>query len=448
MGSSTRKNDLWQSVLTDLGDTWCEGQDWFARAAVLEYSPQEGRVRLSGCADPPRLSGNQLRTLSDAFFRVSGGRPELHVQASVADVERTVVYALDRADDTEAGAPLELVDAFTFDSFLVGPSNSLAHATGIVAATQPGVTYNPLYLSGPSGLGKTHLLHAICRLALAQGPGRRVLYVSAERFARDRNDGETAGHAASARERYRRCDLLAIDDLDQLAGHRAAQDELLHTFDALHNRHKQIVLGAACLPHEIDAFDDRLVSRMLSGLVAPLEPPDETMRAKLVRRFAAARDATLPEPVTALIASTVAGSVTELRSAFTKVIGYAAVSHRPVDESLAREVLELASPAAPLPRPIRLEEIITEVSQAYAVSIEALKSRSRTRSITFPRQVAMYLSRTLTKHSLEEIGRFFGGRDHSTVKHGFDKIRRLTKDGIELSRIVKTLRKRILNRSG
>lgn len=304
---------------------------------------------------------------------------------------------------------------YTFDQFVVGPSNRLAHAASRAVCAQPGSLYNPLFIHGSSGLGKSHLLQAICTELPARNPAADMTYVSCEVFVNDFVRAIETGQLPEFRSRARRADALVIDDVQFLANRESSQEELFHTFNALYQARRQIILSADSPPSQIPTLEDRLVSRFNWGLVTQIDPPNRETRQAILHKKARLRGCEIPDDLLDYIASSVESNVRLLEGALTKLISETQLGGKPMTLDTAREVLAHlnARPA----RPLQVGDILEAVSNHFSVRLPELIGRKRSRSISHPRQVAMYLARKLTPLSLEEIGVHFGGRDHSTVLH-------------------------------
>lgn len=311
---------------------------------------------------------------------------------------------------------------YTFDTYVIGPCNRFGAALATGAADQPGTTYNPLFLHGSVGVGKTHLLQALCYRILERNPDSRILYLSCETFVNHFISALEHGDLDSFRNKYRNVDVLVVDDIHLLANKERTQEEFFHTFNQLYNGQKQIVLSSDSPPKDIPTLQDRLVSRFKWGVVAEIEAPCFETRMAIVRRKSRERGEPFPDEVSQLIAEHVVDNVRELEGAVTRLLAFATMSQRPVTPTLAREALGdlLATRTGPL----SLETIVSEVCTTYSVKLSDLQGKRRTASVVWPRQVAMFLFRKLTPKSLEEVGAYFGGRDHSTVLHAVDKVRR------------------------
>ena len=430
---------LWDTVLTDLlSSTESKTQpSWLADIDVISCSPHELIVRTHS-----KLDSEQLQALSNSFYRICGDHPKIQVVDVNGEDALSFSYSL-KPDLPPTHS--ELDTAFSLDHFVTGPNNNLAHSAALTVAATPGATYNPLFLYGSAGQGKTHLLQALTHRALELHPHFTAVLTAAAELARDLQSISLHTDGDQIRNRYRQADILAIDDIDQLPHHSSIQDELTHLLDALSHHSCQIIVTSRVAPSDLRTLNERLLTRLTSGLVAHMSLPDKSTREAIIRRRAARNNTTLPDNVVRLLARQVTTSPADLNTITLKLIGFAALSMRSLDLELAREVLALTIPPTDLPTPIHIEEIAHKICATYHLSLDQLKSRSRIRSIAFPRQVAMYLCRVLTKHALREIGNYFGGRDHSTVKHAYDKIRRLADSQHDLNHLIDSLRKSILN---
>lgn len=327
----------------------------------------------------------------------------------------------------EAAVP-QLNTDYTFEGFVVGPSNHLAQASSIAVSENPGTAYNPLFIHGSAGLGKTHLLQAICRRVLDRAPAARITYLSCETFVNHFIEAVERGALHDFRYRYRHADVLVVDDIQFLAAREQTQEEFFHTFNTLYQLHKQIVLSADSSPSDIPTLEERLVSRFNWGLVCRIDPPCLETRMAIIRKKTKMRGMTLPEDVTLFLASRITSNTRELEGSLARLRGMASLEgDRPIDLALAHRALG-ADDEEPR-RFIRIQDIMSAVTEQFGVKLSDLQGRRRSRSIALPRQVCMYLARELTEHSLGEIGGFFGGRDHTTVLYAHKLIgQRRTRD--------------------
>jgi chromosomal replication initiator protein len=316
----------------------------------------------------------------------------------------------------EGEQPLPLNPDYVFDNFVTGPCNRLPHAASLAVSEKPGQAgYNPLFIHGGVGLGKTHLLQAVCQTVLARAADSRILFLSCDAFINQFILGVENGDMQNFRNRYRHVDLLVIDDIHFLAGRDRTQEEFFHTFNTLYQQHKQIILSADCPPSEIPELEERLVSRFNWGLVARVEKPCYETRVAILQKKARMRGLTLPDDVVCYVAAKVENNTRELEGAVTKIQGMAQLQNGLIDLELAKAALGETATAEQ--RQITIQQIFESVTQYYNVKMSDLQSKKRHKSIAFPRQVCMFLARRHTRYSLEEIGGYFGGRDHTTVMH-------------------------------
>jgi chromosomal replication initiator protein len=315
----------------------------------------------------------------------------------------------------EGDHPLPLNPDYTFENFVTGPCNRLSHAASVAVGDQPGQAYNPLFIHGGVGLGKTHLLQAISQKVLEKNKDARILYLSCDSFVNQFILAVETNEMHQFRHRYRLVDVLVIDDIHFLAGHDRTQEEFFHTFNTLYQQHKQIILSADCSPSEIPELEDRLISRFNWGLVARIEKPCYETRIAILQKKARMRGLTLPEDVVCYVAGRVENNTRELEGAITKIQGMAMLQEGRIDLDLAKSAL--GDVAIPEQRRITIQQIFEAVTKYYNVRLSDLQSKKRHKSIAFPRQVCMFLARRHTRYSLEEIGGYFGGRDHTTVLH-------------------------------
>jgi chromosomal replication initiator protein len=410
-------------------------QDKFSRGwleshyrEVIEAAAKEilGSPRRAEFVVDPEALARPLAALA------SGSRPE-------APEERARAHA---GPTSPASGPTSTIDSglliasdlglnpkYTFDNFVVGPCNRFAWAAAVGTAEAPGKAYNPFFLHGSVGLGKTHLLQSLCFALLARNPKTRILYLSCETFVNHFINALEDGDLQKFRHKYRGVDVIVVDDIHLLANKERTQEEFFHTFNALHQHGKQIVLSSDSPPRDIPTLQERLVSRFKWGLVTEIEPPCYETRMAILKRKSRERGRELPDDVARLLAERIDSNIRELEGAVTKLLTYASLSDRPVSSDLAREALrDLFAARKGQPS---MEDILDIVTARFGVKLSELQSKKRTNTIAYPRQVAMYLARQITRHSLEEIGGFFGGRDHSTVIYAVEKIAQLAVEDAE-----------------
>lgn len=310
---------------------------------------------------------------------------------------------------------------YSFDNFITGPTNNLAYAASVAVANQPGTAYNPLFIHGGVGLGKTHLLQAICQNLLRDNPQVRICYLSCDTFMNHFLDCVQSGQMSEFRNRYRHVDVLVIDDIHILANRERTQEEFFHTFNALYQSNKQIVLSSDSPPSEIPQLEERLVSRFSWGLVAHITRPDYETRVAIVRAKAKLRGMQMPDDVVSYVATRIESNARELEGAITTIQGHGVLQNQPITLALAQQAL--GDPiGGEVSGQTTLQQIIDAVTKYYSVKLSDLQSKRRHKSITEPRQVCMWLARRRTRFSLEEIGGYFGGRDHTTVMHAIKTV--------------------------
>jgi chromosomal replication initiator protein len=312
---------------------------------------------------------------------------------------------------------------YTFDTFVIGNSNRFAHAASLAVSEAPARAYNPLFIYGGVGLGKTHLMHAIGHHVTEATPAYRVLYISSEKFTNEFINAIRDNKTLEFRNKYRTIDVLLIDDIQFLAGKEQTQEEFFHTFNALHENNKQIIISSDRPPKEIPTLEDRLRSRFEWGLITDIQPPDLETRIAILRKKANSERISIGNDVMLYIANNINTNIRELEGAFIRVIAYSSLTNRRIDTALAEEALKGILSNKDKPRFITIQKIQQVTADHFALKTEELKAKKRTRNVAFPRQVAMYLARELTDASLPKIGEEFGGRDHTTVMHACKKIK-------------------------
>jgi chromosomal replication initiator protein len=351
------------------------------------------------------------------------------------------------APDVPAAPPTPVVTGinpkYTFDVFVIGASNRFAHAAALAVAEAPAQSYNPLFIHGSTGLGKTHLLQAIGHYVLQQHPRLNVRYVTTETVLNEFVDSMRDGRMVHFKQRYRTYDVLLVDDIQFIEGKERLQEEFFHTFNSLYEAGKQIVISSDRPPQELATLESRLRSRFQWGLITDVQPPDLETRIAILRKKVMTEEMRIGDPqVLTFVADRVTTNIRELEGALTRVVAYASLTGRPISPEVAEEVLRDLFPQG-VTRPITIEQIQSAVCDIFHVSLADLRGDKRPQSIAYPRHIAMYLSRELTDASLPKIGTKFGGRDHSTVLHGVNKIARIMKEDREAFNVVQELTTRI-----
>ncbi|WP_017756758.1 chromosomal replication initiator protein DnaA [Calidifontibacillus oryziterrae] len=345
-------------------------------------------------------------------------------------------------EPTEEMPQSMLIPKYTFDTFVIGSGNRFAHAASLAVAEAPAKAYNPLFIYGGVGLGKTHLMHAIGHYVLEHNPNAKVVYLSSEKFTNEFINSIRDNKAVEFRNKYRKVDVLLIDDIQFLAGKESTQEEFFHTFNALHEESKQIIISSDRPPKEIPTLEDRLRSRFEWGLITDITPPDLETRIAILRKKAKAEGLDVSNEVMLYIANQIDTNIRELEGALIRVVAYSSLINKDMNAELAAEALKDIIPSAK-PKIITIQEIQRVVGEYYNIKLEDFKAKKRTQSVAFPRQVAMYLSRELTDSSLPKIGEEFGGRDHTTVIHAHEKISNLLQTDIEFQRKLNDIREKL-----
>ncbi|MFY4776219.1 chromosomal replication initiator protein DnaA [Metabacillus sp. RGM 3146] len=352
---------------------------------------------------------------------------------------KTPIRHLSKDEDEQTELPRNMLNPkYTFDTFVIGSGNRFAHAASLAVAEAPAKAYNPLFIYGGVGLGKTHLMHAIGHYVLDHKPSAKVVYLSSEKFTNEFINSIRDNKAVDFRNKYRSVDVLLIDDIQFLAGKEQTQEEFFHTFNTLHEESKQIVISSDRPPKEIPTLEDRLRSRFEWGLITDITPPDLETRIAILRKKAKAEGLDIPNEVMLYIANQIDSNIRELEGALIRVVAYSSLINKDINADLAAEALKDIIPSSK-PRIVTIQDIQKTVGQHYQIRLEDFKAKKRTKSVAFPRQIAMYLSRELTDSSLPKIGEEFGGRDHTTVIHAHEKISRMLQSDDMLKRQIKEI---------
>jgi chromosomal replication initiator protein len=428
--------ELWQKLSSALqpqvsSDTF---KRWFSALELVDASEDAFTFRVPNNIYQYWIESNHMVALQTAIADVFGGPREVKfVSPSEPMVELIPekASALKTPDPVRAskstGAAPGLNPRNTFESFVVGPNNEIAHAASLAVAQAPARTYNPLFVYGGVGLGKTHLMQAIGQYVLAKKKNTKVIYLSSELFINEFIDAIQHSNLVKFRKRYRQADLLLIDDIQFLSGKERSQEEFFHTFNTLFDGHKQIVLSSDRPASEIANLEARLVSRFEWGLTAELQPPDVETRLAILRKKARTMQVKLPDEVFEFLANRIRTNVRRLEGALLRVASFASISGkeltRDVIERLLKDILQEEARHS-----VTIEQIQRRVAEHFDVRLADMTSKRRPANIAFPRQVAMYLARELTKASLNEIGDAFGGRDHGTVLHACKLVKRRMKE--------------------
>ncbi len=408
---------------------------------VQALSQTLGReIRLAVTVDPtiaPAINEEATDEVADATYAdASDDSPELTSEQRSDDSRPGTGSPGTRLEDGRLNAK------YTFDTFVIGSSNRFAHAAAVAVAEQPARAYNPLFIYGGSGLGKTHLLHAIGHYTRTLYKGTRVRYVSSEEFTNEFINSIRDDKAAVFQRRYRDVDVLLVDDIQFLSGKVQTQEEFFHTFNTLHNANKQIVVTSDLPPKQLQDFEDRMRSRFEWGLITDVQPPDLETRIAILRKKSVQERLVAPPEVLEFIASKISSNIRELEGALIRVTAFASLNRQPVDLAITEIVLKDLFPSESGPE-ITASQIMAATASYFGVTVDELCGSSRSRVLVTARQIAMYLCRELTDLSLPKIGQAFGGRDHTTVMHADRKIRQLMAERRSLFNQVTDLTSRI-----
>lgn len=438
-------HDLWDKALVEIQkklskpsfETWLK--------STKAHSLQGSSLTITAPNDFARdwLEAHYGNLISETLYSLTGEELEIKfiIPQHQSSSELDVVHPKEKkkkVDDVVEFSPSMLNSKYTFETFVIGSGNRFAHAASLAVAEAPAKAYNPLFIYGGVGLGKTHLMHAIGHYVLEHNPSAKVVYLSSEKFTNEFINSIRDNKAVEFRNKYRSVDVLLIDDIQFLAGKEQTQEEFFHTFNTLHEESKQIVISSDRPPKEIPTLEDRLRSRFEWGLITDITPPDLETRIAILRKKAKADGLDIPNEVMLYIANQIDSNIRELEGALIRVVAYSSLINKDINADLAAEALKDIIPSSK-PRVITIHDIQRVVGQHYNVKLEDFKAKKRTKSVAFPRQIAMYLSRELTDFSLPKIGEEFGGRDHTTVIHAHEKISKLLDSDAQLQKQVKEI---------
>jgi chromosomal replication initiator protein len=366
------------------------------------------------------------------------GRPELLLDFVCAEVEPPAVNPATSQAKLDFDSANNLLNPrYTFDTFVVGASNQFAHAAAVAVAEQPSKSYNPLFVYGGVGLGKTHLMQAIGHALKRRNPGLRLTYISAEKFTNEVIASIRFERMAALRDRFRNMDVLMVDDIQFIATRERTQEEFFHTFNALYDQQKQIVISSDCPPKDISAIEERLRSRFEWGLIADIQPPDLETKIAILQKKAESERVHLPDDVAEYIARAIKSNIRELEGALIRLMAYASLTDAEVNLPTAQQVLKNIIDTQE--KKVTIEQIQKRVGEHFGLRAQDLKIRSNTKVIAFPRQVAMFIVKQLTSASLPEIGKQFGGKHHTTVLHSINKIESLRQVDKDLNKTINRL---------
>jgi chromosomal replication initiator protein len=445
-----RNNEVWQQVLSVIQtklskpsfDTWFKATkaSFLGDSVVVVTAPTTFAVEWLETRYTKLVSS----TISDYIGRIVEVKFAIEETRPSVTEEPFPLITRDQQPLLEEPMMHQLNPKYTFDTFVIGAANRFAHAASLAVAELPAKSYNPFFMYGGVGLGKTHLMHAIGHYILEHNPHMKVLYLSSEKFTNEFINAIRDNRGESFRNKYRNIDVLLIDDIQFLAGKEGTQEEFFHTFNALHEEHKQIVISSDRPPKEIPTLEERLRSRFEWGLITDIQPPDLETRIAILRKKAKAENLDIPNEAMMYIANMIDTNIRELEGALIRIVAYSSLTNQDITAHLAAEALKDILPTG-RNRLITMLDIQQRVGEYYGLKLEDFKARKRTRAIAFPRQIAMYLSRELTDYSLPKIGDAFGGRDHTTVIHAHEKISQQLKVDQDLYKVINNLTERIKN---
>jgi chromosomal replication initiator protein len=427
-------NALWARLLATL-----EGQipepaleSWLRPCRLTSLDGDHLRVGAPNPFTRDWVGHHHVDTIRAAARTVLGGNPHVSIEID-PEPERAALLA---RESSPSAPSHDLTPRHTFQSFVIGPSNQFAQAVCQAIAESPGTVYNPVFLYGGVGLGKTHLLHAVGHEMGRRYPALRLLYLSSERFTNDLINAIRYDRTGEFRAKYRTLDLLLIDDIQFIAGKERTQEEFFHTFNDLYEARKQIVVSSDAIPKEIPELEERLRSRFEWGLIADIQPPGFETRVAILKKRAESEGVRLPDDIASLIASHINGNIREIEGSLTRLLAFGSLSGRELTVDLAHEVL--AGLWGEDERTITIAQIQAKAAAFFGLSLADMRAKGRTHAVAFPRQIAMYLARQLTHASLAEVGRAFG-KDHTTVLHAVDKIQTLLRADPKFKKTVDTL---------
>ncbi len=448
-------SNLWHSVL-NLLQTKVSGpsfETWLKSTSASELADNTLHIFAPSKFNKEWIENRYLKLISNAVLDCTGQEVEIKI---FTEEEREAFQTKNAPEplkkqtppaDTVTTVRSMLNSKYIFETFVIGANNRFAHAASLAVAEAPAKAYNPLFIYGGVGLGKTHLMHAIGHYITEHHQNLRVLYISSEKFTNEFINAIRDNRGENFRNKYRNIDVLLIDDIQFLAGKEQTQEEFFHTFNALHEERKQIVISSDRPPKEITKLEERLRSRFEWGLITDIQPPDLETRIAILRKKAKAENIDIPNEAMMYIASQIDTNIRELEGALIRVVAYSSLVNEDVTVQLAADALKDIIPNS-RNRKVTIQDIQQRVGDFYGLKTEDFKAKKRTRNVAYPRQIAMYLCRELTDYSLPKIGEAFGGRDHTTVIHAHVKITELLKSDQELYKVLQTIRDKVKNPSG
>ncbi len=442
------RQELWETCKDKLkgrlGETSFD--TWISPLHLKEISKNKMVLEAPDSFFKDWVESNYLSSLEEISREISGKdiSIEFKVNPAILKSKTTKIFrSFQKSFGEKPQTSLRLNSRFTFDNFVVGSSNRMAHAASIAVSKAPGKSYNPIFIYGGVGLGKTHLMQAISNQLLSSNPETKIKYVSSETFANDLILSIRQRNTDKFRIKYRDADLLLIDDIHFLSGKEASQEEFFHTFNVLYDHHKQIVVSSDRPPKEIPDLEERLVSRFNWGLVVDIQPPDYETRVAILEKKLENETVNVDIPVIRFIAENISSNIRELEGALIRIVAYSLVEGKTITVDLAKDILK--DMVKEISARITLDLVLDKVSLFYEIGKEDLKKNKRSKTLVLPRQIAMYLSRELTESSLPEIGRFFGGKHHTNILYAYKKIKKTLEQNNNLKATINTLTQEIKN---
>ena len=433
---------IWQNVLEYIrqGITDVEYHTWFEKIRPMAVNAGVLELGVPNSFAADWIKKHYSEIIEEALLRLGAQVPRFELKVVLSPAVQEDIFAVARpvANSDSRG---RLNSKYTFENFVVGTNNNLVHAASVAVAESPGRAYNPLFIYGGVGLGKTHLMHAVGHSVAARFPQLRIEYVTTETFTNELINAIREDRMSEFRERYRSIDLLLVDDIQFIAGKERTQEEFFHTFNALYEAHKQIILSSDRPPKDILTLESRLRSRFEWGLITDIQAPELETRIAILKMNSEYRNMRIPEEVLEYIARQITSNIRELEGALMRVIAYASLNGVELNRLVASRALSdvfTARESSHSP-----DQIITATAHHFGLSVDDLRSSGRRKEVVIPRQVAMYLVRELTNASLPEIGQHFGGRDHTTVLYAIQKVQEMVDSDLNLQGVVRVIRERL-----
>ncbi len=436
--------EIWQEALNYIREriTEVEYHTWFERIQPLGIEGGELTLGVPTTFASEWVQKHYAGLIKEALMRLGAASPRFALRVVPGQAVQENIFAhVPVSSENGSASRSKLNPKYTFENFVVGPNNQMAHAAALAVAESPAKAYNPLFIYGGVGLGKTHLMHAVGHYVARKNPKAKIAYVSTETFTNDLINAIKEDRMSEFRERYRSVDLLLVDDIQFIAGKERTQEEFFHTFNALYENHKQIILSSDRTPREIQTLESRLRSRFEWGLITDIQPPDLETRIAILKMNAEYRGVEIPEDVLEFIARRITSNIRELEGALVRLIAYASLNGVEISRAVAARAL--SNVFTQEQREVSMDDILGAVAEWFGVKPEEIKGKGRSKEIVVPRQLAMYLIREKTGASFPEIGQYFGGRDHTTVLYAVQKVKKEIASNPELQQTVEGILGRV-----